>query len=71
MPVDIDPEKDEASATRRLRKSGNSTVVSLPPELLRKAGFEEGDEIEVAAGFDGGEIELRKSDDDADEPTPN
>jgi len=61
MPVDYDREAGEARANRTLRQSGNSVVVSLPPELLHEAGLQQGDEVVVAAGFGGGEIELRKS----------
>lgn len=65
MPVDYDTEEGEARAGRTLRRSGNSVVVSLPPELLHEAGFQQGDEVTVAAGFGGGEITLRKSNPEA------
>lgn len=64
MPVDYDTEAGEARADRTLRRSGNSVVVSLPPELLREAGFQQGDDVTVAAGFDRGEITLREPDHD-------
>lgn len=60
MPVQVDTEKGEATAVRPLRKSGNSVVVSIPPELLHQAGFVVGDEVDVVAGFEGGEISLRR-----------
>lgn len=59
MPVEYDPESDEVRGTRSLRRSGNSVVVSLPPEVLRQAGFTDGDDVVVAAGFSGGEVVLR------------
>ncbi|QHS17959.1 hypothetical protein GWK26_12810 [haloarchaeon 3A1-DGR] len=60
MPVEVNPEENEARCQRELRKSGNSIVVSLPPQLLEQAGFELGDEVLVAAGFEGGEISIRQ-----------
>lgn len=59
MPVEFDSDEEEIRTRRPLRRSGNSVVVSLPPELLRAARFEVGDELIVAAGFGGGEIQLR------------
>jgi len=70
MPVEVDAEAQEAKATRRLRRSGNSVVVSIPPQLLRQAGFIEGDEVEVIAPFDGGSIELQNAAEESDDDTP-
>ncbi len=64
MPVDYDRDAGEARTDRTLRRSGNSVVVSLPPELLREAGFQQGDKVIVAAGFGGGEITLRAPESD-------
>lgn len=59
MSVQIDTENGEVREQRQLRKSGDSTVVSLPPEVLEHADVEQGDEVTVAVGFNSGTIELR------------
>jgi putative addiction module antidote len=41
---------------RKLFRSGNSTVVSLPSEALDALGLEPGDEVTVAADPAGGRI---------------
>lgn len=68
MSIDIDTDAEESRATRKVRESGNSVVVSIPRTLLREADFLVGDDVEVAASFDGGSIVIRSadaSDDDA------
>lgn len=60
MSVEIDTENGEVLKRRALRRSGDSVVVSIPPEVLAQAGAHEGDEITVAVPFEGSTIELRK-----------
>lgn len=67
MSIDIDSDAEESRATRKVRKSGNSVVVSLPRTLLREADFLVGDEVEVAASFDGGSIVIRPADASGDD----
>ena len=69
MDVDVDTELQEMRAERTVQKSGNSTVVPLPPAILREAGFNLGDEVNVTASFDGQEIRIRKENHEDDQPT--
>ena len=64
MPATIDTENGEASDSRKLRESGNSVVVTLPPEILETAGLETGDTVQVAAAFEGGKITVKDADTD-------
>lgn len=71
MPVKVDAEEGEISAVRTLRKSGNSVVVSVPPEVLEQAGMGRGDTVSIVAAFGGEEITVRKGDsDDTEVETP-
>ena len=63
-----DAERNALVAERRVRESGNSTVVTIPPQVLDAAGIEVGDTVQVAASLNGdGEIVLRRLDDDDEE----
>lgn len=53
MDTEADTPSAERSFERRIRPSGNSLVISLPPKILRAAGMGEGDDIEVVADDDG------------------
>jgi antitoxin component of MazEF toxin-antitoxin module len=53
MDLEINVDSGEVTATRRVGRSGNSTVVRIPPALLEVAEFEVGDEVEVRASADG------------------
>lgn len=64
MPIDIDPEAEEMFDVRELRQSGDSVVLTLPPDILRKAGVSEGDEVRIATPFSGGEISITLADND-------
>ena len=61
MDVEVDMDAGEVRAVRTLRSSGNSIVVSLPPNLLQACGFAPGDDISLVADNNTGEIHLRKS----------
>lgn len=68
MSVQIDSEKGEVREERTLRNSGDSVVVSIPPEVLDQAGLGEGDDVDVATAFGSSIIELReKSETEAEE----
>ena len=66
MAVEYDTETGEVRATRELRRSGNSVVVSIPPAILHEAGFQKGDGVVLVAGSDGGEIKLMAPDTDSE-----
>ena len=56
--------------TRRLFSSGNSTVLTIPPDILEDAGFEEGDKLSFEVGRGGG-IVLREAEEGADASNSN
>lgn len=58
--VNIDMEKGQVIGERKLRDSGNSTVLTIPPEILDVADLEAGDEIEITADMGTGKIEIVK-----------
>lgn len=53
MSTEDDSAYAKVSFDRRIRPSGNSLVISIPPKVLRGAGLAEGDDIEVVAKADG------------------
>lgn len=57
--VEIDKDDKEVSARRKLRESGGSTVVTIPPEMLDLIDIEPGDQVELQAEMFGDEIRLR------------
>jgi len=60
--VRVDPDDGTVTGDRPIRRSGRSTVVTLPSQVLEAAGIEEGDNVEVVAKMDGsGKVTLRKS----------
>jgi antitoxin component of MazEF toxin-antitoxin module len=61
MTVSIDTERNVVLADRTVRRSGNSLVVSIPPQLLSAAGISEGDTVTISATLDAsGQITLQK-----------
>lgn len=48
---------------RKLRKSGNSTVLSMPPNILQEVRLEPGDKVELVADRDEGTITIRLAED--------
>ena len=48
---------------RRLRRSGNSSVLTIPKDMLEVTHFSEGDDVELAAEANGDEIVIRPSTD--------
>lgn len=57
MSVEFDPESGEVTASRTIGRSGNSIVVRLPPQMVKTAGFGEGDDVELKADS-GGQITI-------------
>ena len=57
--VDIDSENREVRAARKLRRSGGSTVITVPPEMVDLVDLEHGDQLELEAEWSGEEIRLR------------
>lgn len=58
--VQIDRESLTATADRSLRASGNSTVVSLPPQLLQAAGIDPDSDVVVRADMQTGTIRIEQ-----------
>ncbi len=58
--VNIDMERGAVVGTRKLRDSGNSTVLTIPPEILDVADLEAGDEITLTADMESGKITIVK-----------
>jgi len=66
--VRVDPETGTVTAVRKLRESGNSTVLTIPPQVLEGGGFEPGEQVRVVADMEGGGIRIETCDaDDADD----
>lgn len=65
--VEIDRENNTVVATRKLRESGNSVVLTLPRGVVQGAGLVVGDEVELSADMISGEITLRKVESGPDE----
>jgi antitoxin component of MazEF toxin-antitoxin module len=66
MGVSVDYDREEVSATRSVFKSGGSHVVSIPPEILKEAGFGPDDDVDVVhrRGEDSVEIRLVSDEDE-------
>jgi len=56
--LDINPNTSTITTRRKLRKSGSSTVVTLAPEMLQMLDWHRGDEVEIEADWDAGEITI-------------
>lgn len=59
MSVEIDPAEKTARGERQLRESGNSVVLTVPPQILQQAGMQSGDDVELVAKLGSGEITLQ------------
>lgn len=47
--VEIDWEQGTVTAERKLRSSGNSTVLTIPEEVYQSIGLQEGHQVEIVA----------------------
>ncbi|WP_157972451.1 hypothetical protein [Saliphagus sp. LR7] len=65
--VDIDPDAEEVSGVRKLRKSGDSYVISIPPEVLETSGLDPGEHYKVATSFEGGSITISLAEEQEEE----
>jgi len=59
MSVQLNPSKEEVRASRDLRESGSSTVLTIPPSVLDSLDLEGGDTIEIVADWGTEEITLK------------
>jgi antitoxin component of MazEF toxin-antitoxin module len=66
MSVSIDPDSKTARATRKLRESSNSVVLTIPPQILQQAGVECGDEVDLVTELGSGEIAIQSETADED-----
>jgi antitoxin component of MazEF toxin-antitoxin module len=62
----VDPEAGTVSAERKLRASGNSVVITIPPQVLEGAGLAEGDVVRLVADMNGGDITIALADEAED-----
>lgn len=62
--ADYHRDEDQFTAVRVVRNSGNSSVVSIPPNMLQGAGLAEGDEVSLVADIDHGTITISCTSDD-------
>jgi antitoxin component of MazEF toxin-antitoxin module len=62
--VEIDREDLVMTSSRKIRKYGNSTTISIPPELLQGTGLSEGDDVILEADIEGGTILVKTPDED-------
>lgn len=60
MSVTINPNAQTVTASRSLRRSGSSTVLTVPPEVLQALDLEAGDELEMVGSWEDDEITLRR-----------
>lgn len=64
--VSFDREEGKMRATRTVRESGNSVIVTIPPQILEGANFEVGDDVEISVDIESGDITVRRNDDPND-----
>ena len=62
--VTFDRDEGVMRAIRTVRESGNSTIVTLPPQILEGANFEVGDDVDIEVDIDSGEITLNRHEPD-------
>lgn len=60
MSVDINPATQTLMASRSLRESGSSMVLTIPPEMVQSLDWQPGDKIGLLADWGDGEITLSK-----------
>lgn len=58
MPVTVDASANELRAERRIRPSGHSLLVSLPPQVVQQTGLSVGDDVFI--GINGECLVLRR-----------
>jgi len=55
----IDADSNELIDLRKLRRSGDSVVVTIPPEILENSEMELGENLTVALDLETQNVELR------------
>lgn len=61
MSVRINPETGKLEHERKLRGSGGSTVLSIPPSILESAGVGDGDAVTISIAPGSDTIEISAS----------
>lgn len=59
MSVQINPQTETVRATRSLRKSGSSVILTIPPEVLQSLDLDSGDTLEIEGDWGDGEMRVR------------
>lgn len=67
MLVEIDPDSQTARGERMLRESGNSVVLTIPPQILQQAGLSAGDEVEIVSELGSGVLTITELADEGSE----
>lgn len=63
MGAEIDPQSRTVRDTRALRASGDSVIITMPPEVIQMAGLDIGDEVRLTTDFGGeGRIVIEATD---------
>jgi hypothetical protein len=65
--VEFDRDEGIMRATRTVRESGNSVIVTLPPQIVEGANFEVGDDVNISVDIDTGVISVTRNETDEDE----
>jgi antitoxin component of MazEF toxin-antitoxin module len=58
--VELDLDEGVATTYRSIGKSGNSSVIRIPPQILEAASMERGDRIKLTADMDEGTITVER-----------
>lgn len=64
--VSIDPDEGTVTGIRKLHDSGNSTVLTIPQEVLDAVGMESGDQVSITAKVQGDTITIEPVEDSDD-----
>lgn len=64
--VEVDRENLTLSGERKIRDTGNSAAITIPPELLQGTGLEVDDDVELRADMEEGVIYIRRPDAEPD-----
>lgn len=62
--AEFDAESLTFTAERKLRESGNSIIITVPPDMADAIGAEADDRLKMVASIEDGEIVLRPNEND-------
>lgn len=62
MSVDINPSTHTVTATRSIRKSGSSFVLTIPPEIMQSLDLDEGEKMRLEGNWETGDITVEQVD---------